>query len=150
MGCGPSGTDDDDDSTDDDDWTEPPEAKFDLTYSDPTGVAEWITSGDFSFGFNENGGGAISCIFADPSAGQPSRCDSLAGDANLVSPGYGRSWQMSFRDDLHSNRYNPTQAGFRDSWGTPTPLLQGDLLRRSRGTPLRVALPPTHLQQQEV
>ena len=131
MGCRPSDTDDDDttdddDSTDDDDWTEPPEAKFDLTYSDPTGVAEWITSGDFSFGFNENGGGAISCIFADPSAGQPSRCDSLAGDANLASPGYGRSWQMSFRDELHSNRYNPTQAGFRDSWGTPTPLLQGD------------------------
>jgi hypothetical protein len=120
-------TDDDDDSgPDDDDWVEIPETEFDVTYSDPTGVAQWITSGPFSFGFNEDGGGCISCILSDPSAGQPARCDSLAGDPNLVSPGYGRAWQNSFRDNLHSNRYNPTQAGFSDSWGIPAALTLGD------------------------
>jgi len=29
---------------------------------------------------------------------------------------------MSFRDGLHENRYNPTQAGYSDSWGTPARL----------------------------
>ena len=35
---------------------------------------------------------------------------------------YGRGWQGSARDRLHSNRYNPTQAGWRDFAGTPAPV----------------------------
>jgi predicted small lipoprotein YifL len=113
------------DSSDTDDWTEPREAEFALTYTDPTAATEWITSGNFSFGFNENGGGMMSCILPDLGEGHPERCDSLAGDPNLVAPGYGRGWQLALRDDLHSNRYNPTQGGFKDNYGTPTSLALG-------------------------
>lgn len=36
---------------------------------------------------------------------------------NRISPWFGRGMQTTFRDEYHSRRYNPTQAGFSDEYG---------------------------------
>jgi hypothetical protein len=109
-----------------DDSGEIKETEFDITYSDPSTATHWVRSGQASFGFNEDAGGYMSCLFPTREGGQPDRCDSLIGDPNLGVPDYGRGWQSTFRDGLHSGRYNPTQAGFNDSHGTPADLSRGE------------------------
>jgi len=89
-------------------WTPQP-ARADLLIvrkSDPKIVTHKIKSGKVSIGFSDNGGGYLNF------------CD-VGNGLNIVSPNYGRGWQHCFRDGLHSGRYNPTQAGFSDSAGSP-------------------------------
>jgi hypothetical protein len=74
--------------------------------SDPRPVTHRISSREVTIGFSDKGGGYLN--FCD-------RGDGL----NIVSPLYGRGWQHSIRDAMHSGRYNPTQAGFRDHYGVP-------------------------------
>lgn len=70
--------------------------------SDPVLVTHRISSKGVTIGFSDKGGGYLNS------------CD--RGDGiNIVSLFYGRGWQHSFRDSLHSGRYNPTQAGLRSS-----------------------------------
>jgi len=89
-------------------WTPEP-AKTDLPIakkSDPKVVTHKIQSGPVTIGFSDQGGGYLN--FCDVGDGR-----------NIVSPNYGRGWQGSIRDGLHSGRYNPTQAGFTDQCGSP-------------------------------
>ena len=76
-----------------------------VTSSNPTEVTHTITSRGVTLGFSDLGGGYVN--FFDQ------------GRGNEAAAGYGRGWQMSIRDQLHSGRYNPTQAGFLDHYGAP-------------------------------
>lgn len=67
-----------------------------------------IKSGEVILGISEFGGGYINKLFI------PGIGDLLARHAAR----YGRGGQVSIRDELHGNRYNPTQAGFSDVAGT--------------------------------
>lgn len=62
-----------------------------------------------TFGFDDQGGGYLNYV-------------DLGDGKNIVSAAYGRGWQGSLRDKLHSGRYNPTQAGFTDTAGAPVKL----------------------------
>ena len=94
--------------------------------SNPTVATHWLSSGDTQFGFNDLGGGYISCVLPGETGAPPDQCPSSFGDENIVSVGYGRGWQMAIRDQLHRGRHNPTQAGFKDSAGTPASVSEGD------------------------
>lgn len=74
--------------------------------SDPAKVTHKLKIGDLTFGFSDTGGGYLNHL-------------DLGDGKNVVSPNYGRGWQGSLRDRLHSGRYNPTQAGFHDHAGAP-------------------------------
>jgi hypothetical protein len=77
--------------------------------SNPTVVTHKLKIGDLTFGFSDMGGGYLNYL-------------DLGDGVNQVSPFYGRGWQGSLRDRLHSGRYNPTQAGFHDHAGAPVKL----------------------------
>ena len=49
----------------------------------------------------------------------------IGNGKNLIAAAYGRGWQPSIRDLLHSGLYNPTQAGVNDQAGTPVRLSVG-------------------------
>jgi len=84
--------------------------------SDPSYVSHKLKLANVTIGINNGGGGYLNFC-------------SIDSGANIVSTGYGRGWQGSLRDRLHHGRYNPTQAGFRDSAGTPVKILKkGDRL----------------------
>ncbi len=76
---------------------------------DPTAVTHTFKIRDITFGFNDQGGGYLN--FVD-----------LGDGKNIVPAFFGRGWQGSVRDQFHSGRYNPTQAGFRDYAGAPVTL----------------------------
>ncbi|MCK4827447.1 hypothetical protein KA005_67585 [bacterium] len=42
---------------------------------------------------------------------------------DVVTDMYGRGGQSAMRDQLRSGRYNPTQAGFNETLGTPSEIL---------------------------
>lgn len=49
---------------------------------------------------------------------------SIDNGPNIVSTDYGKGWQGALRDRLHRGRYNPTQAGFRDTAGSPVEIVE--------------------------
>lgn len=81
--------------------------------SDPAVVTHRLKIGDITVGFSDKGGGYLN--YLDTGDGK-----------NIVSAKYGRGWQGSLRDQLHSGRYNPTQAGFTDYAGVPVKLVLTD------------------------
>lgn len=78
--------------------------------SDPCAVTHKFKIRDITFGFSDLGGGYLNYV-------------DLGDGKNIVSANYGRGWQGSLRDKLHSGRYNPTQAGFTDTAGAPVRLI---------------------------
>jgi len=78
--------------------------------SDPCTVTHKFKIGEITIGVSDLGGGYLN--YVDPGDGK-----------NIVSANYGRGWQGSVRDQLHSGRYNPTQAGFLDGVGAPVEVI---------------------------
>ncbi len=74
--------------------------------SDPFAVTHKFKIGGITIGVSDLGGGYLNHV-------------DLGDGKNIASGNYGRGWQGSVRDQLHSGRYNPTQAGFRDDVGAP-------------------------------
>ena len=77
--------------------------------SDPSITTDTLKSGNLILGINSNGGGVVNYL-------------TIPGVGNIFGPQsvkYGRSGQSAMRDGLHSGRYNPTQAGFNETLGTP-------------------------------
>lgn len=87
-----------------------PDGKPIIQGSDPTIVSHEISSKGVVIGFSELGGGYINYL-------------DLGDGQNVIAPGYGRGGQSSIRDMLHSGKYNPTQAGYRDGAGVPVELI---------------------------
>lgn len=77
--------------------------------SDPTLHPFNITSHGATLGVRNTGGGYANYL-------------DLGNGKNLIAAAYGRGWQPSIRDLMHSGRYNPTQAGVSDQAGTPVTL----------------------------
>ena len=77
--------------------------------SDPTLHQVNITSHRATLGVSETGGGYANYL-------------AIGDGKNLIAAAYGRGWQPSIRDSLHSGLYNPTQAGVNDPAGTPVHL----------------------------
>ena len=90
--------------------TDPPQQGVVMT-SDPAISTHTFTAGVMRLGISANGGGFVNHIYVNGGA------DLMSAEAR-----YGRGWQGSVRDSLHSGRYNPTQAGFRDYAGAPVSL----------------------------
>ena len=74
--------------------------------SNPYIVTQKLRAGSVEIGVSDMGGGYVNYF-------------NIPGLGNVVSAKYGRGWQGSLRDLLHSGRYNPTQAGFTDTAGAP-------------------------------
>lgn len=74
--------------------------------SDPAYVSHKLQVKNVTIGLSDKGGGYLNYC-------------SIDNGSNIVSSDYGKGWQSDIRDELHSRRYNPTQAGFRDLAGTP-------------------------------
>lgn len=79
--------------------------------------------GKITLGFSNTGGGYLNHV-------------DLGDGKNICSPFYGRGWQHAIRDAFHGDRYNPTQAGFRDHEGTPVKVIEG---------PGKIEIPRFHL-----
>lgn len=85
-----------------------------IAESDPSITTDTLRSGDLVIGINSNGGGVINYM-------------EIPGVGNIFGPQsvkYGRSGQSAMRDALHGGRYNPTQAGFNETLGTPCVLVK--------------------------
>ena len=92
-------------------------------------VTHTISSGDFTIGINQHGGGYITRIDI-PGVGN------IMGDQ---AARYGRGGQSSIRDQARGGQYNPTQAGFSDLAGTVIDISiepNGKLIIPSRGCTL--------------
>ena len=85
-----------------------------------------LSSGGFTIGVTDYGGGAINQILMP---GLPDISDEQ-------SDRYGRMGQMAVRDSAHGGRYNPTQAGFYETLGTACEITE---------TPGRLTLEPRGL-----
>ena len=71
-------------------------------------MTQQLTSGNFTIGLNDNGGGMISQVI-------------LPGVGNIMGPQtlrYGRGGQSAIRSMATTGTYNPTQAGFQETIGT--------------------------------
>jgi len=79
--------------------------------SNPNIVTQKLRAGSVEIGVSDMGGGYVNYF-------------NIPGLGNVVSANYGRGWQGSIRDQLHSGRYNPTQAGFTDTAGAPVRVIQ--------------------------
>ena len=71
-------------------------------------TTHWLSSGNMRIGITSNGGGVINQIELN---GQK-----IMGEASQM---YGRVGQSCIRDESHNRKYNPTQAGFNETIGTP-------------------------------
>ena len=80
--------------------------------SNPTLHQVNITSHDATLGVSDTGGGYANYL-------------AIGHGKNLIAAAYGRGWQPSIRDMLHSGLYNPTRAGVNDPAGTPVHLTVG-------------------------
>jgi hypothetical protein len=86
-----------------------------IAVSDPSISTDTVISGDLVIGVNSNGGGVINFL-------------EIPEIGNIFGPEsvkYGRSGQSAMRDGMHGNRYNPTQAGFNETLGTPCSIEKG-------------------------
>jgi hypothetical protein len=81
------------------------------TASDFTADQATITSDGATLGADCNGGGYVNYLNTG-----------YGSFGNLIAVAYGRGFQTSIRDSLHSGFYNPTQAGIQDGLGTPVTL----------------------------
>jgi hypothetical protein len=85
---------------------------------DPTEVTHCLNGKHVVLGFSAYGGGYINFAHYSKNA-RAVDCDDVRKGRvhNEANAGFGRGWQSSLRDGLHTNRYNPTQAGFMDGAG---------------------------------
>jgi hypothetical protein len=81
--------------------------------SDSSTVTHKFKIGPITIGCSDQGGGYLNYV-------------DIGNGRNIVSAKYGRGWQGSVRDQLHSGRYNPTQAGFTDTAGSPVHLIASE------------------------
>lgn len=79
--------------------------------SDFTADQATITSAGATLGVDCNGGGYVDYLNTG-----------YGSFGNQIAVAYGRGYQVSIRDSLHSSFYNPTQAGIDDGDGTPVTL----------------------------
>ena len=79
-----------------------------IAVSDPAKTTHQLTSGNFTIGLTNLGGGIINQILV-PGVG-----DIMDVEAKK----YGRAGQAAIRDRGHGGVYNPTQAGFNETLGT--------------------------------
>lgn len=78
--------------------------------SDSRITTHQLRSGNVVLGISAHGGGYINML-------------NLPGQGDIMgfaSDRYGRGGQSAMRDRLHGGRYNPTQAGFHETLGTPS------------------------------
>lgn len=69
-----------------------------------------LNSGNVVLGISSDGGGYINMLNI------PGKGDIMG----FATDRYGRGGQSAMRDRLHGGRYNPTQAGFHETLGTPS------------------------------
>tara|TARA_B100000749_G_C18450136_1_gene476063 strand:- start:23096 stop:24376 length:1281 start_codon:yes stop_codon:yes gene_type:complete len=74
--------------------------------SNPATVTHKMKIGKTTIGVSDLGGGYVNYFH-------------IPGLGNVAVSDYGKGWQGSIRDRYHEGRYNPTQAGFRDTAGAP-------------------------------
>ncbi|MDA9554788.1 T9SS type A sorting domain-containing protein [Pelobium sp.] len=79
-----------------------------IAVSDPSVVTQQLTSGNFTLGFTDNGGGMINQVIV-PGVG-----DIMGTETDR----YGRGGQSAIRSMATTGTYNPTQAGFNETIGT--------------------------------
>ncbi|MDA9554787.1 T9SS type A sorting domain-containing protein [Pelobium sp.] len=99
-----------------------------IAVSDPSVTTQQLSSGNFTIGVTDNGGGMINQII-------------LPGIGDIMSTEtdrYGRGGQSAIRSMATSGCYNPTQAGFNETLGTQCPItVQTDkLIIQPRGVAL--------------
>ena len=77
--------------------------------SDSRITTHTLSSGNVTIGISSFGGGYLNMI-------------DLPGKGDIMDEAtdrYGRGGQSAMRDRLRSGRYNPTQAGFHETWALP-------------------------------
>ncbi|WP_248723629.1 hypothetical protein [Seonamhaeicola sp. ML3] len=95
---------------------EAPEAFDIISESNPRVTTHHLQSGPsgFQIGITSNGGGVINEVV-------------IPGLGDIMGPEsdrYGRAGQVAIRDASHGGRYNPTQAGFFETLGSPCAITQ--------------------------
>lgn len=78
-------------------------------------TTHWLSSGNLRIGITSNGGGVINQVELDGKK--------IMSKASQM---YGRAGQSCIRDEAHNLRYNPTQAGFNETIGTPCTIKEED------------------------
>ncbi len=78
--------------------------------SDSRITTHTLSSGNITLGISSDGGGYINMLKL------PGKGDIMG----FATDRYGRGGQSAMRDRLHGGRYNPTQAGFHETLGTPS------------------------------
>ena len=78
--------------------------------SDPGITTHTLVSGNVTLGISSAGGGYMNMLVL------PGKGDIMDAATDL----YGRGGQSAMRDGLRSGKYNPTQAGFNETLGTPS------------------------------
>jgi hypothetical protein len=111
--------------------TTPPQLEFKIIEeSDPKITTHHLKSGNsgFQIGITSNGGGIINEMII-PGFGD------IMG---IATDQYGRAGQVAIRDQSHSGRYNPTQAGHHETLGTKCVITEtdGKLVVEPRGMSL--------------
>lgn len=77
-----------------------------------------ISGAGFTLGISDKGGGYINKLRI-PALGGAAAIENIM---DTMSDRYGRGGQSAFRDYVHGQKYNPTQAGFTDVAGTYCPV----------------------------
>ena len=87
--------------------------------SDPGVTTHTLVSGNVTLGISSAGGGYMNMLEL------PDKGDIMDAATDM----YGRGGQSAMRDGLRSGKYNPTQAGFNETLGTPSLIIAtGDSL----------------------
>ena len=84
--------------------------------SDPRITTHTLSSGNVSIGISSAGGGYLNMIHL------PGKGDIMDQATDM----YGRGGQSAMRDQLRSGKYNPTMAGFNETLGTPSLIIQNE------------------------
>lgn len=96
-----------------------------IAYFDPHATnksTDFLQAGNLKIGITSHAGGAINSFIIPTAVGASTTVDIMGNQAET----YGRLGQSAIRDLGHSKRYNPTQAGFKEDWGTPRPVQRLD------------------------
>ena len=99
-----------------------------IAVSDPTISTHQLTSGNFTIGLTNLGGGVINQL----------NIPGIGDIMDVETKKYGRCGQSAIRDRAHGGVYNPTQAGFNEALGTVCQLDQtpGKIVIQPRGVSL--------------
>jgi len=99
-----------------------------IAVSDPTKTTHQLTSGNFTIGLTNLGGGVINQVLIP----------GIGDIMDVQTKSYGRCGQSAIRDRAHGGVYNPTQAGFNETLGTVCQLDQtpGKIVVQPRGVAL--------------